>query len=327
MTCKNEKNFYDDTLKLYKVFSDICDRKICYYIKNGESKHEIKESLLFLKSANNSLENSIKLLEKDDYINSLCLLRVAFEAIMISMAIALNNDVYDMYKHYNKNNYAKFLYAKHKNMKKKDPNHQIPNLEKSLKDFLSPYKIRKIVSQNYEKIYKEFFLNCENEKEVLEELNEFYRYLCDFTHPSIIKAYVYKLQGDRKNSQNIKLLLKQNFIYCKFLLILSLNYLYGNDESINLYKMYEVLFILNICLIHKDEKIKILLKKYDDYLYLNLNKNILTNSKRIKEIKDNIKELNQITDMNERITNIIVDLIIKFEALDIFKKYFPDIPI
>lgn len=315
---------YENKLKLYSLYNEIYDNLIGKYLMlSKENKTISQEILIFLESSKTSINNSLLLLEKDEYIDSLCLLRSSFEAIMFSIAIHFDKKTYDMYKHYNKNIYVKVLKEKYKRIKNKNPKFKMPDLEKETKDFLKPFKIRKIVANNYKFIFSELFINCKDKKEVLNELDEFYRYLCDFTHPSIVKTYMYKIQNDKEHLNNIRLVFKLNINYCKMLLILTLNYFSGNDDMSDIYDLYAIVFLLDINLIDEVKDIKSLLKKYDEYLYLDITRKYFNKNKiKIKEIQTEINNLNKIDDINEKIVGVMQKILIKFDAVDLYKKYF-----
>ena len=79
---------YENKLKLYKVYNGIYDNQIDKYLELSKNNKKIpQESFIFLESAKNSINNCLSLIENDEYIDSLCLLRSSFEAIMFSIAI------------------------------------------------------------------------------------------------------------------------------------------------------------------------------------------------------------------------------------------------
>ena len=169
---------YENKLKLYNLYNKIFDNQINRYLELSQKNTQIpQESLIFLESAKKSINNCLSLIENDEYIDSLCLLRSSFEAIMFSIAIYFDEKTYDMYKHYNRDIYIRVLKTKYKKEKQKNPKFKIPDLEKERKEFLKPYNVRKIVADNYKSLFGELFIDCNDEKEVLDELNNFYKYL------------------------------------------------------------------------------------------------------------------------------------------------------
>ena len=315
---------YENKLKLYNLYNDIFDSQISKYLELSKYNDKVpQESFIFLESANNSINNCLNLIEKDEYIDSLCLLRSSFEAIMFAIAIYFDKKTYDMYKSYDKNIYVKVLKEKYKKEKQKNPKFQIPNLEKEQKDFLQPYKIRSVVAKNYKYIFRELFFDCKNEFEVENDLGDFYKYLCNFTHPSIVKTYVFKIQNDNTNLNSIRTVFKLNINYCKMLLLLTLNYFSKKDDMSDIYDLYAIIFLLDINLIDDVDNLKSLLKTYDEYLYLNTTRKYFKNNNRkVQIIKKEIKVLNEIEDINEKIVGIMKDIIVRFDALEICRKYF-----
>lgn len=315
---------YENKLKLYNVYNKIYDNQVDNYLLLSKNNKKIpKESFLFLELAKNSINNCLSLIKNDEYIDSLCLLRSAFEAIMFSIAIYFDEKTYNMYKHYDRDIYTSVLKKKYKKEKQKDSKFKMPDLEKERKEFLKPYNIRKIVADNYKSMFSELFIDCKDVKEVLDELNSFYKYLCDFTHPSIVKTYVYKIQNDKENLNNIRTVFRLNINCCKMMLLLTLNYFSNNDDMSNVYDLYGIVFLLDINLIDNVDNLKFLLKKYDEYLYLDITRKYFNNNKnKIKEIQHEIKELNEIEDFNDKLVGVMKDIIVKFDALELFKEYF-----
>ncbi len=315
---------YENKLKLYNLYNKIFDNQINRYLELSQKNTQIpQESLIFLESAKKSINNCLSLIENDEYIDSLCLLRSSFEAIMFSIAIYFDEKTYDMYKHYNRDIYIRVLKTKYKKEKQKNPKFKIPDLEKERKEFLKPYNVRKIVADNYKSLFGELFIDCNDEKEVLDELNNFYKYLCDFTHPSIVKTYVYKIQNDEENLNNIRAVFGLNINCCKMLLLLTLNYFSNNDDMSNIYDLYAIVFLLDINLIANVDNLKFLLKKYDEYLYLDITRKYFNNNKNeIKKMQSEIKELDETVNLNEKLVGVMKDIIIKFDALELFKEYF-----
>lgn len=315
---------YENKLKLYNIYNSIFDNQINKYLELSKMNDKIpRESFIFLESAKKSINNCLSLIENDEYIDSLCLLRSSFEAIMFSTAIYFDKKTYNMYKCYDKDIYTKVLKEKYKKEKQKNPNFKMLDLEKERKEFLKPYNIRKIVANNYKCLFNELFIDCKDEKDVLGELNDFYKYLCDFTHPSIVKTYVFKIQNDEENLNNIRTVFKLNINYCKILLILALNYFSNNDDMSDIYDLYAIIFLLDINLIDNVDNLKSLLKKYDEYLYLNITRKYFNNNKnKIKELQAEIKELDEIENLNKKLVGVMKDIIVKFDALKLFKEYF-----
>lgn len=315
---------WENKLKLYNIYSTIFDNQINNYLALSKKNIEIpQETFIFLESAKNSINNCLSLIESDEYIDSLCLLRSSFETIMFTIAIYFDKKTYDMYKHYNENIYVYRLKEKYKKIQQKNSKFKKPDFEKERKEFLKPYNIRKIVANNYKNFFSELFIDCKDEKEVLDELNKFYRYLCDFTHPSIIKTYVYKIQNDNEDLNNIRAIFRLNINYCKMMLLLTLNYFSNNDDMSDVYDLYAIVFVLDINLIDNIDNLKYLLNKYDEYLYLDITRRYFTNNKnKIKEMQSEIKELNETNNFNEKIVGVMKDIIDKFGALNLFNEYF-----
>lgn len=310
---------YGFKIKLNKFFNQIFDNQIMKYLDSSKNIENVpRESIIFLEAANKSINNSIDLINKDEYVDSLCLLRSGFEAILFSLAIYFDEETYNVYKHYNSDFYRKLTKNKNNSSNKK-----IQEIDKKNKDLLSPGIIRSKVAEHYKEVYSELFYSCENVGEVKEELREFYAYLCNFTHPSIVKAYTFKLQNDNENLVNIRTVFKLNINYCKLLLLLALNYFTTRDDMSDIYDLYAILFLTDVNLITDVDKFNELLKKYDEYLYLNITRDYFKrNDKKIKTIQKEIKEISEIKNLNEIFPKIMNDVVEKFDATELLKEYF-----
>ena len=314
----------DNKKKISDFFNEIFDNQIIKYLDLARNINNIpKESIIFLESANNSIRNSIDLINNDEYVDSLCLLRSSFEAIMFSLAIFFDSKTYDVYKHYNSNIYRKVLMEKYKKMQKKDPNFKIPDMDRKNRDLLKPEIMRNIVANHYQEIYAELFNECKDTEEVKSELGEFYKYLCNFTHPSIVKTYTFKIQNDSENLNSIRAVFKLNINYCKILLLLALNFFTSNDDMSDIYDLYAIIFMTDLNLVTDVDNLKKLLKKYDEYLYLNITRKYFKrNNKKIKEIQKEIKEINETENLKEKLVGVMKDIVIKFDAVELCKQYF-----
>ena len=309
----------DNKRKISEFFNEIFDNQIIKYLDLAKNVNNVpKESIIFLESANNSIKNSINLINNDEYVDSLCLLRSSFEAIMFSLAIFFDSKTYDVYKHYNSNFYRKALMEKYKKQQEKDPKFKIPDIDKNKKDLLKPE-----IAIHYKEIYAELFNECKDTEEVKSELGEFYKYLCNFTHPSIVKTYTFKIQNDSENLNSIRAVFKLNINYCKILLLLALNFFTSNDDMSDIYDLYAILFMTDLNLVTDVDNLKKLLKKYDEYLYLNITRKYFKrNDKKIKEIQKEIKEINETENSNEKLVGVMKDIVIKFDAVELCKQYF-----
>lgn len=311
-------------IKISSFFNEIFNNQILKYLDLAKNVNNVpKESIIFLESANNSIKNSINLINNNEYVDSLCLLRSSFEAIMFSLTIFFDSNTYDVYKHYNSNFYRKALTEKYKKQQKRDPNFKIPDMDRKNRDLLKPKIMRNIVANHYKEIYAELFNECKDAEEVKSELGEFYKYLCNFTHPSIVKTYTFKIQNDSENLNSIRAVFKLNINYCKILLLLALNFFTSNEDMSDIYDLYAILFITDLNLVTDVDNLKKLLKKYDEYLYLNITRKYFKrNDKKIKEIQKEIKEINETKNLNEKLVGVMKDIVIKFEAVELCKQYF-----
>ena len=134
---------------------------------------------------------------------------------------------------------------------------------------------------------------------------------------------MYKIQNDEENLNNIRTVFRLNINCCKMLLLLTLNYFSNNDDMSNIYDLYAIVFLLDINLIDNVDNLKFLLKKYDEYLYLDITRKYFNSNKNtIKKMQSEIKELDETDNLNEKLVGVMKDIIIKFDALELFKEYF-----
>lgn len=299
--------------ELYEICNELFTEKLEEKMKKmSEKKVMPEESILFMELARSSIKNSEELLSKNQYIDSLCTLRCAYEALLFGIAINIDEEIFNAYKYYNRNLIYEALKNNNKNRDKKE-------IKQKSKEILQPYNIRNKIIANYEKIFKDFFENDDKEK-IKKEFDEFYHYLSDFTHPSIIKIYNYKIQEEEKTV--LKKLYLNNINYCKILLIIGINY-FINEDNEDVIKIYLIMFLFNVASIDYTDinDLKKTIRKYDKYLYLNNTQRIF-NTKKI-EVKTVITSLNNIITNKETekgLTDIITEILSTYKNKKKLKK-------
>lgn len=311
------------SLKLYELFDEILEKHVLEYkdLMNNLSDKEIpKESIIFLDSAYSSIMNSVNLLNENNFVDSLCLLRSVFEAIMFSLAIYFDEETYEVYKNFNSDNYRKYLELKYKKIKQKNPKFRPPVDTNKRTDYLKPQRIRSIVVKNYELVFGDFSNEIEN---IETELNDFYQYLCNFTHPSISKTYFYKMQNDEECLNNIKTIFKLNIYYCKMLLLLSMNFFTTKNDKETFLEFYGILFLLSLSQIDDIKNFKNVLKKYEEYLYIDLTRMYFNSKKdKLRKLEKEFKEIISEEGTGEILTRVFLGVIKKLKSEDLVNKYF-----
>jgi len=305
--------------KLYIVYNELFKREITKMVKKiaDISTNDIpRESIILLQSTYDSINNSYKLLYGNNFIDSLSLLRCAFESILFSLAIELDSQLYLRYKSYNDDAFINYLKSKGK----------LELNEEKYRKLATPGNIRKIVSDNHKKIFKNFISDKRDSEAAKKELKTFYNYLCNFTHPSIIKTYAFKIQNDKESLENIKYIFKLNIVYCEMLLIHAIKYFLNDYSNIeDYYDLYLIIILLSANMVENIEELKKVLKKYEDYLYLNITRKHLNNNKsKEKMIENKLKELKDNPNVNELFIGLLGDVIKKFDAFDIWNKTFSE---
>lgn len=301
--------------RLYNTYIEIFENEIEKLFKQLsviDNEAIPKESKILLESSRTSIINSYKLLEKDDFIDALSLLRCAFESIMFSLVIKIDSKIYMRYKSYNDKAFIEYL----------KKNGTIIKNKKDYKDIASPNNIRIVISKNHGIIFK-LFISEGDSKSAKVELDNFYHYLCDFTHPSIVKTYVYKIQNDVNNLDSIKYIFKLNIMYCEMLLIHSIMFFLDDYKSIeDYYDLYFIIILLSANMVGNVKNIKEVLKKYEEYLYLDITKKYLNKNKdKTKEIEKEIDKIKNNDDASKMLAGIMENVIKRFNAYDIWNKY------
>ena len=301
--------------KLYIIYFELFEKELEKLIRKicDLSEEKIfKESKILLESSITSIINSYRLLEKDDFIDSLSLLRCAFESILFSLAIKVDSKIYTRYKSYNDQAFIEYL----------KKNGTIINNKKEYKDIASPNNIRIAISKNHGRIFKSF-ISEDDFKSAKTEFDNFYHYLCDFTHPSIVKTYVYKIQNDVNNLDSIKYIFKLNIMYCEMLLIHSIMFFLDDYKNIDdYYDLYFIIILLSANKVGNIKKIKEVLKKYDEYLYLDITKKYLNKNKdKAKEIEKEIDKIKNNPNASKMLVGIMENVIKNFNAYDVWNKY------
>ncbi len=109
------------------------------------------------------------------------------------------------------------------------------------------------------------------------------------------------------------------------LLLLTLNYISGRDITEDEYDLYAIICLLDISLVDNYDNVNSLLKEYKDYLYLSITRKYLNrnnNKKLINELKSEIKQVDNVDKFNVNLRKYIDGIILKFDSLDIYNKYF-----
>lgn len=213
--------------------------KFCY-----EQKCKHIESVYLLAQANKSLNNAERLINGYEFIDGNVILRKSFEDILMAMEIQFDEGVY-----------KEFINL---------------NIVETERNYTRPMKIRSKFRTHMNDISKEMFSDF-NRDEKLNMLTELYDILCNFTHSSLVSSIMYNIVKEQ-DKKTMRLLFLQNYYFIKLLLFLCLIY-YTNDKKhfilentlLFSYWFYLIIVIDNI------NKSSELFKKFDSYLYRNIN--------------------------------------------------------
>lgn len=159
----------------------------------------------------------------------------------------------------------------------------------------SPRELRKVLEDNCEKIFTEFF-----EKE---DFNDIYKQLCKFVHPCSLKELLSYMMKTVKYKKYLLCNLKYTMIIIEYIFLNFLNKKVGNEESkfnLNLINLSTYVNLVNVSFFLYDVKdSKNFAKRY--FLYDTNNKYIIENEEKLKEvyeIMNNEKNL-IVTDIKE----------------------------
>lgn len=162
----------------------------------------------------------------------------------------------------------------------------------------------------------------ENKDVSLKEFKDFYQYLCDYTHPSLSKTCIYMLQDNETDIDEMKNFYLLNIYYCQLLLIYSLLYLNGIDNE-HYMDLCSIMMLLSINSVGDVEKIKNKIKKYSDYLYLDIAKEkFKKNNKELKEFEEELKQFKSIEGSQNMLNSRIIELIKNLDSKNFILKYF-----
>ena len=176
---------------------------------------------------------------------------------------------------------------------------------------MTPTRLREVVSKNHNRLFYDIF-DDKDYMLVKSELDNFYWFLCDFVHPTLIKSYIFRIQNEH-DVDNIKHIMKINLFICSFILLVGVLSINGMPNIDDVTDLFILLYLFNLSLVNRTDELKRILNKYKKYLYFDFNS---------EYIKNKSKELDEVKTFFEKLKNISVDKdnVCK-KIINIFKKY------
>lgn len=227
---------------------------------------ERKETINLLTQTRNTLKNVYKFINSKDIVDANCLLRSAFENLIMGMMI---NE--------SENTYKEFINL---------------SIDDTTRKYTKPQKLRNDFRKVLRKLDGDFFIDMNN-RNLKDMLDESYDKMCLFTHSTILVNAMVEIEKD--NDLDLYIIgLKQNAYFIEILLYLCLKYLcnYAKDPIDITYVLLGWFVIISDVpkeqiTLEKMEKLNKLL--YADYNkdYLNKNKDnvdfLTSESKKLQE--------------------------------------------
>lgn len=168
------------------------------FINELELDKNIKrETVNLLRQTRKTLKNVHKFINKEQIVDSICLLRGAFENLIMGMMINESDNVYNEFK----------------NLSIDDTTRKYTKQQKLRNDF------RKVLR----KLDGDLFVDV-SQKNLKDMLDEFYDKMCLFTHSTLIVNAMIEIEKDG-DLDIYKIVLKQNIYFVESLLYLCLKYL------------------------------------------------------------------------------------------------------
>lgn len=299
-------------IRVYRLFDEIFISEIEESIQKIDSYGSEKfpdETIILFKNSFQSLLVALEMYNRDDLINSICILRSSLENLLCSLAISVDEETLRQYRYRDWDVYKDVLQKKNDIEKRKNPKYK--PIKININDYkMKPNNIRKTIIDNHSKVLPNFFDEKFDKPE--KDLKEFYSYLSSLVHPSIVKTCTYKMQENITELSNVKILFKVNIYYLAMMLISAYSYITGEEVTIQL-ELISLTTLLSFSLVEEIKDIKKVARKYRDYLYFNVNQHCIEKQKEaIKELEKEIKEFQN----DERLNEVIISLFQK-----IFKFY------
>ena len=212
---------------------------------------ERKETINLLTQTRNTLKNVYKFINSKDIVDANCLLRSAFENLIMGMMI---NE--------SENTYKEFINL---------------SIDDTTRKYTKPQKLRNDFRKVLRKLDGDFFIDMNN-RNLKDMLDESYDKMCLFTHSTILVNAMVEIEKD--NDLDLYIIgLKQNAYLIEILLYLCLKYLcnYAKDPIDITYVLLGWFVIISD--VPKEQITPEKMEKLNKLLYADYNKDYLNKNK------------------------------------------------
>lgn len=216
------------------------------------------ETKTIIESVIKSYSIFIEMINEEYFIEAFAILRSIFEEILMGIAIEDNQEIYQIYIKIEQN--------------KKERNN------------IQPCNIRRKASTIFDAITKEEHWHS--------DFNNYYTTLCLFVHPTILRNYFYGISNSKYEKENIKIVIKNSGLYCKYLLLIYLKYKQGEKKIQKYYDLYIANQLMEIATMKEKNDIDKVLTENEKYLHLEINKDTIMNDNSINELINNSNTFN-----------------------------------
>lgn len=205
------------------------------------------ESKIIIESVIKSYKIFLEMIDRECFIEAFGILRSIFEELLMCVVIDKYEEMYKLYL-------------------------KIDRSKEEIKK-ISPSKVRSKAS----KVFKKFGIKQVNWDK---EFNDYYQTLCFLVHPSILKNYFFGISNSKYKKENIKIIIYNIGLFCKYLLLFFLKYKAGEQEIEKFYDIYVLNQLIKISTMEEKNDIDKILKENEKYLHLDINNELLNNNEK-----------------------------------------------
>lgn len=236
-----------DITKMIKILNETIDKliedEIDRNIKNDDEK-------IILKNVVEGYKIFLELVEREYFVEAYSVLRSIFEEILMYMAISVDEELYNIFLKIEK---TKIEFSK-----------------------IKPQSIRKIISNEFNKFLKLDYVDWQK------SFDDYYEFLCCVVHPTVLRNYFYGISNSKYGKENIKIIIRTNSLYCKYILLIFLENKIDNKNLEDYYNLFTIHQLLEITTMHEKNDIKKIWNENEKYLHMEVN----------NELKENLNNSN-----------------------------------
>ena len=254
-------------------FVSVMRKYINKFLKQLDNNEIIKrkETINLLTQTRNTLKNVYKFINSKDIVDANCLLRSAFENLIMGMMI---NE--------SENTYKEFINL---------------SIDDTTRKYTKPQKLRNGFRKVLRKLDGDFFIDMNN-RNLKDMLDESYDKMCLFTHSTILVNAMVEIEKD--NDLDLYIIgLKQSAYFIEILLYLCLKYLCNYDKDpIDITYVLLGWFVI-ISDVPKEQITPEKMEKINKLLYADYNKDYLNKNKdNVDFLTNELKKLQEDIEKN-----------------------------